>query len=469
MAIGGHWQALAQVLAERMLNSIAEGIVIALFGWLLLTALRRQNSSTRFAVLFSALATVAMLPMVDGIGSHTAVATSGVHSAFRLPGFWAVEAVVVWAAIAGVNLAKIGLGFWQLRRLRQGCAELDRASLHPDLLDALNKFGFGRRINLCTSDQVRVPTAIGFMKPAIIIPAWAMEELTPEELNTVVLHELAHLRRWDDWTNLAQRMVRAVLFFHPAVWWIGQGLAREREMACDDFVLAATSDRRAYAQCLVSVAEKSFLRRGLALAQAMVGRMQLTAQRVARILAVDRPAAIRVWKPALGLAAAFSTLCVMTLPHAPRLVAFDGAGAGVSASRLGADPVPAVDSPAVASSGLRPPNIGGKMIRAAFAAPPVSARVDRKDVARRSLSIEPQPTKFVQPEPGSVRVLNASADKANGNVSANAMCVVMQTEQVQVDEYGRIWSVYVWRLTVFHPADRAFDQAVRKGITPKST
>jgi len=78
-----------------------------------------------------------------------------------------------------------------------------------------------------------VPTAIGFFQPAVIVPAWTLRELSAEELHSVLLHELAHLRRWDDWTNLAQELVGALFFFHPAVWRIGSRLSLEREMACD--------------------------------------------------------------------------------------------------------------------------------------------------------------------------------------------------------------------------------------------
>jgi len=133
---------------------------------------------------------------------------------------------------------------------------------------------------------------------------------------------LAHLRRWDDWTNLAQQVLKALLFFHPAVWWIENQLALEREMACDDAVLAETGNPRGYAQCLISMAEKSFLRRGLALAQAAVNRMRQTSLRVSQILDINRPSATRIWKPALYSVAAFFVLCLVSLSHAPELVAF---------------------------------------------------------------------------------------------------------------------------------------------------
>ena len=121
---------------------------------------------------------------------------------------------------------------------------------------------------MCTSESLRVPTAIGFIKPLVVIPAWAMRELSAVELNAILLHELAHLRRWDDWTNLIQKIVGALLFFHPAVWWIEKKLSLEREMACDDLVLVKAGQRpKVYAECLVSLAEKSLLRKGSGIGQ----------------------------------------------------------------------------------------------------------------------------------------------------------------------------------------------------------
>ncbi len=116
-----------------------------------------------------------------------------------------------------------------------------------------------------------------------------MQELSPDELNQILLHELAHLRRWDDWTNLAQKIVKALFFFHPAVWWIEKQVSLEREMACDDAVLAETASPRAYAECLAHLAEKTLIQRSLALAQAALGKIRQTSLRVAQILDANRP------------------------------------------------------------------------------------------------------------------------------------------------------------------------------------
>jgi len=180
-----------------------------------------------------------------------------------------------------------------------------------------------RRIELRASETVRVPAALGFFRPAVIVPTWTLEELPAEELKVILLHELAHLHRWDDWTNLAQKIVKALFFFHPAVWWIEGKLTLEREMACDDLVLAKTSNPRRYAKSLLSLAERVGLGKGIALAQAALGRAHQTSQRIMQILDTGRPKATRVWKPALGLVTAMSAVAIMAVPYTPNLVSFE--------------------------------------------------------------------------------------------------------------------------------------------------
>jgi beta-lactamase regulating signal transducer with metallopeptidase domain len=313
---------LASLAAERVLNAIPGGLLIAGCAWLLLRVVGRQNSGTRFAVWFCALLAVAGLPSIPPASTGAAVAQA-VRPEIVLPGFWAVAIVLAWMLTATLATTRIMAGLWGLRRLRGGAVPLAETSLPPAIGEVVPELQRTRRVLVCRSSAVKVPTAIGFFRPLILIPDWVLEELTTEELKVILLHELAHVRRWDDWTNLAQKVVRSVFFFHPAVWWIEKRLSLEREMACDEAVLAETKSPQAYAECLVSLAEKSFVRRRLALAQAVIGRARETSLRLAQILEGNRPHSARVFKPVLALVMAVVAGCVVVLPDAPRLVAFE--------------------------------------------------------------------------------------------------------------------------------------------------
>jgi beta-lactamase regulating signal transducer with metallopeptidase domain len=311
----------AQILAERVLNSIPEGLLIAAFAWLLLRVVGRQNSGTRFAVWFFALLAIVAVPFIPAV-PIAGTLTQAAHAELTLPGSWALALVGMWGLIALLASARLVHGLWRVCSLRKQADPLERSELDPVLRRTVEECQTIRRVEIRTSADIRVPTAIGFFKPVILFPEWTLQELPAEELRAVVLHEFAHLRRWDDWTNLVQKVVRAFFFFHPAVLWIESRLSLEREMACDDAVLAETQNPRLYAQCLVSLAEKSFVRRSLAVAQAAVGRAHETSLRIAQILDIDRPKATRVFKPALAAVTAFVAVCIVAVPDAPRLVSF---------------------------------------------------------------------------------------------------------------------------------------------------
>src|SRR5580698_516435 len=258
--------ALAQVSAERIVYSLIYSLIAGtlIFGFAaLVLRVRRLNAGTRFAVWFCALAAMAAVFVLGGSWQAKADGALAVtsQSAITLPGSWAIYLSVAWGAIAAFGLMRISWGLWKLRGLRKSCVTVDASKLDSAVSNALAQGQRAGAIQLCVSDRVQSPTAIGLWKPAVVLPTWLAQDLSAAELEQVILHEVAHLRRWDDWTNLAQKFVKALLFFHPAVWWIERQISLEREVACDDAVLAQTSSPRAYAECLTHLAEKSFLRR----------------------------------------------------------------------------------------------------------------------------------------------------------------------------------------------------------------
>jgi beta-lactamase regulating signal transducer with metallopeptidase domain len=316
---------MAEIFALRLLDSLIEGVAVYLCAALVLRVIPRQSAATRFAVWFSALMAVAVLPWVSGAWLDTGVAPAAArHPAIALPDSWAIYFLVGWGLVAFWFSLRLGWAIWHLSALRRNCIAVDPGELDPVVRETLQSYGGRRRIRLCTSQQVRVPTAAGLVKPVILMPHQLMRELSPAELNQVVLHELAHFRRWDDWTNLIQQVVTALLFFHPAIWWIERRLGLEREMACDDAVLAETASPRAYAECLARLAEKTLVSRSIALAQSVLGKVRQTSARVARILDVNRPApALYASRFAVSLVAVLAIACAAVYSRSPKLITFE--------------------------------------------------------------------------------------------------------------------------------------------------
>jgi len=429
---------LARVLAARMLNGVVAGIAITLLAGLVLRIIRQRNSSTRFAVWFSALLAIVALPWLGG--SAGAVRAGTASSAVTLPTSWAAGILIVWAVVAALALARVLLGLWQLRQIRITSAVIDPATLDAKLQRTLQEFR-SRKVTLALSHRLPVPAAIGFFKPRIVFPTWALDELSPEELNAILIHELAHLDRWDDWTNLAQKVVRALLFFHPAIWWVDSRLTLEREMACDDIVLSKTANPRGYVECLVTMAEKSFLHRGLAMAQAVVGRMRQTSRRVAQLLDADRPTATRVWKPALCLVTVFSAGSVMVMSRAPQLVAFQDAAPKIAM----AVPVPLTKPMVIAASWNEAKPSFGEVRRTS----PGKTNSARNKSARNVTSGALQ-ARSVQAGQSDTSLQARRETTPSNDGIGQAVLVVMQTSQF--DPSGRVFfTIRVWQVSLTRP------------------
>jgi beta-lactamase regulating signal transducer with metallopeptidase domain len=436
-------ETIAAIFGERALNSIPEGLLIATIAWLGLRVSGKQSSGTKFAVWLVTLLAIVALPLVPLLGAHTVTAHK-LAARVTLPSSWADAIFVCWAIIATFSGIRLALGLWKVSRLRATCAPFDCGSF-PAVQAEVEEFRKTRPVEICSSLLVRVPTAIGFFRPAIVVPEWALE-LAEEELKAVVLHELAHLRRRDDWTNLAQKLLRAVFFFHPAVWWIEKRLSMEREMACDELVLAATGNRQAYAECLVSLAEKSLFQRGLAMAQAAIGRARETVQRLERILDSAQPMKSGVFKPALLVASAVAVISLGILAGAPRLIAF---------RPVDAKQVPSAN---VKAQIVEPASVG-RAVQVASRGPnhlvnpkAVPARARSGDPHRNivnSIGVVQADAKQVRPSPGLVRT--AAVRPAPGQ----RMFVVVET--TQFTGTGTDLSTVrfcVWRVTFDGPEGR---------------
>ena len=180
-----------------------------------------------------------------------------------------------------VNLDKIR----QLRR--NGLTNLEQ-----DWIEKTEKWvarlSITRSVSIYISDRIHVPSAIGTLKPVILLPITAFSHLSAEQLEAVILHELAHIKRYDYLLNIIQTVVETILFFNPFMWRVTAMIRQEREHCCDDLVVAYTKQPLCYAQALATIETYRTNTNTLALAAAGV-KTQLF-NRIKRIMEMKKHA-----------------------------------------------------------------------------------------------------------------------------------------------------------------------------------
>lgn len=262
------WDGFAQAAGSTLITTIWQSAVIVCGLEIVLRLMPRISAAHRFAVWaagFGVAAGLPFLPLIhfgtDAAGTNGAGTAPQVQALLQIDARWGLAIAGLWvvaSAIRGVGLLVHSI---RLRRLWKTAKPV---AVSMNLSAALTEVR-GGRVAICTTEKLDRPSVIGFFVPRILVPEWLMGRLTPGELEQIVLHEAEHLRRWDDWTNLVQKLALVAFPLNPALAWMEHRLCREREMACDEGVVRITNAPRAYAACLASLAERGLERRAEAL------------------------------------------------------------------------------------------------------------------------------------------------------------------------------------------------------------
>jgi beta-lactamase regulating signal transducer with metallopeptidase domain len=289
-------------------------------------------------------------------------ASASKHSLIRIHSAKFLRAMaMVWVLFSFGLLARLAAGYCVVRSLKSSATPASPDwQLHSLRLCATH--GVRRQPQLLVSRHISGPMSLGFFRPVILIPPTLLETLSHSELEQIVLHELAHLHRRDDWSNLAQKLIEAVLPIQPAVFWLGYQMSLAREMACDDWVIAATGTPRPYAAALTKVAELSQWQRAGVLAGAAAGSRSQLFHRVRQMLDRTRDAAPRL--TIVPLASALAVVVTLTClgVRAPQLIACAQSDAPAASSSkpvaaraaLAPRPLPAPRTRTVAALAPRP-------------------------------------------------------------------------------------------------------------------
>ncbi len=287
----GQWisAAVLEALGWTILHSLWQGGLIAVLLAVVLAALRNNASSNRYAVSVVALVAMVMsagltffslyepttmyqeVPMayIEEMAFADALAPAPPPAPeapeFSLEIFWDNTLstihqhldLIVSLWLAGVVLFTFRFfgSLWYVHQLQTRNTNIIPAEWLP-LLQQLNyKLRIKKNITVLLSNKVDVPTAIGVFKPVILFPLSLHTGLTLQEIESVLAHELAHIRRNDYLINIFQSLAEVVFFYHPAMWWISSNIREERENCCDDMAVAAVGDSLVYSKTLAKINE----------------------------------------------------------------------------------------------------------------------------------------------------------------------------------------------------------------------
>jgi beta-lactamase regulating signal transducer with metallopeptidase domain len=277
---------LLSALSETLLNSIWQGLALAAAAALILITTRRSTPAFRYNLLLGALMAftcISAYTFVNALepgSSETVMAVHTIQPAApqEANGTTAIEPVnlaysswrngilpfiqshsrqivTIWLVIVFIRCLQLLTGIQGLYDLRRRQV-FDVSAYWTDRVTRISdRMGINRAVQLAESGIAKVPVMIGYLKPIILLPLGMLTALTTAEIEAILIHELAHIRRKDYLVNFLQHLLEIVFFFNPAVLWVSAQIRKERENCCDDIVLAQTGNHISYIRALVACQE----------------------------------------------------------------------------------------------------------------------------------------------------------------------------------------------------------------------
>jgi uncharacterized protein (TIGR03435 family) len=278
------------VAGLSLVHFLWEGAVIAAFAGMALWRLRDRSPQTRYAVACAALMAMLAAPLITAAALSRSTAVPGgltplfvpapagpgdaavpdarsilinrsmarsVSSADLVPPGprdWLPVVVLMWIAGVGVLLLRLLGGWWHIHRLHRASRAAPPSSAWAGTAARIAaRLGLSHHVQVVDSLLVDTPAVIGWMRPIVLLPVAAFAGLSPSQIEAIIAHELAHIRRHDFLVNLLQTFAETILFYHPAVWWLSARIRAEREHCCDVVALSVCGDPVSYAEALVEL------------------------------------------------------------------------------------------------------------------------------------------------------------------------------------------------------------------------
>jgi beta-lactamase regulating signal transducer with metallopeptidase domain len=333
-----------------LLHVVWQGTLVTLALSSLLAVIDQRAARLRYAVSTIALALVLVVPLFTAFapesvtGTTSFVPTAGNVSGSAVRGAAAVAPVnslisrtvsqlsasapwlvPVWLCGVLFLTLRTFAGWWAARALsRTGLLDIPEPVCRRFLL-LKRRFGIAREVVFRQSRRAEVPAVIGYLRPVLLLPVSTLSGLTIPQVDAIIAHELAHIRRHDYLVNAFQQLAEILLFFHPAVWWISSQIRREREHCCDDLAVLVCGDVMTYASALLNLEEQ----RGVAPRLALAATHGSLGERVRRLIGRSelQPGTRTVIVPVLLASVCLSVAVVTAQGVAPTRTATSAASA----------------------------------------------------------------------------------------------------------------------------------------------
>src|ERR1700691_3600852 len=334
-------QPLIHYLGWSLFHFLWQGAIVALLLTSALRLLRNRSSHLRYAAACCALVLMAASPLVtfgwlavnssaagetfshpiaeknqmltprNDLGGPSIPWVDRLAESFDRSLPWVLAA---WFTGTTFLLCRLNIGLIVARRMKSIAVQPVGIELQKLFHNLRRRLGVVRSVSLMNSALVQVPTVIGWLRPLVLLPVECLTGLSTIQIEAIFAHELAHIRRHDYLVSVFQSIVEAVLFYHPAVWWVSGQVRREREDCCDDLAVKISGDSLAYAKALSFLEE----RRGSSPAVALGANGGVLAMRIKRLLGYKEPPAYS-WLTATTLFVvvfAAAALCISTFAGA---------------------------------------------------------------------------------------------------------------------------------------------------------
>lgn len=304
---------IVRAVCWTLLHSLWQGLIVAVIAGMIMVLTKKSSSSLRYNLLCSLLflflavsgytfyrelpsstlpavahfAPTASEPQVapvriltEPVASHTL--RNSIDILVQYFNTHAALVVLLWFIVFLARFVQLLSGLVYTQRIRHYKTNPAPAHWQERLRELLAKIRITRPVLLLESALIKVPVVVGFLKPVILVPAGMLTHISPDQVESILLHELAHIRRQDYLLNLVQNLVDTLYFFNPAMIWISSLIRAERENCCDDLAIRETRSRRLLIEALVSFHEYEKTTAGYALSFA--AKENQVVRRVKRIV-----------------------------------------------------------------------------------------------------------------------------------------------------------------------------------------